>query len=65
MPNDPYTTPRRPLDHAAIAEHNAGIEFSRLAYEDEHGSRDGIDYRARTAASEKQQRYRARRKDKK
>jgi len=39
--------------------------FSRLAYEDEHGNRDGIDYRARTAASEKQQRYRARRKDKK
>ena len=65
MPNDPYNTPRRPLDHAELAAYNAGILFSRLAYEDEHGNRDGIDYRARTAASEKQQRYRARRKDKK
>ena len=33
--NDPYTTPRRPIDHAAIAEHNAGVLFARLAYEDD------------------------------
>ena len=44
----------------------AGVLYSHLAYEHEHGQRgDGIDYRARNADSEKQRRYRARRKEEK
>lgn len=64
--NSPYDPPPLNIDHAALAEYNAGILFSRLAYDSEKpaGQHEGIDYEARIAASEKQLRYRARKKEK-
>lgn len=49
------------LDPAAIAEYTAGVLFAREAY---HGGETKADeYARRTAASQKQQRYRARKKE--
>jgi hypothetical protein len=61
--NDPYSTPRPALDLVAWAEYEAGNLYARLAYDHEHTPPTGIDYKARTAASEKQRRYQARKKE--
>jgi len=62
--NDPYRPrDRTPIDLAALAEFNAGVTFAALAYDHEHTPPTGIDYKARIAASEKQRRHRARKKE--
>jgi hypothetical protein len=57
--NHPFATTSAPLDLDAIAEWKAGVDRAKRAY---YGSAPDY-YTARTAASQKQLRYRARKKE--
>ena len=57
----PYDTPAT-HDAAAIAEYTAGVLYAREDYYARTQAK-GTDYAKRTAASEKQGRYRARKKE--